>query len=670
MTRDRFQLVGSVIDGKYRVDAVVGEGGYGVVYRGHHLNFDRAIAVKCLVIPRHFTSDAHALFLSHFRAEGKHLAELSDHRAVTRVYDFGVTSKHVPYLVLEWLEGEDLEQLLARRDSPLSEREALELLRPAIDALGYAHELGIAHRDIKPANLFRARTPRGDVLKVLDFGIAKAMQEGETATQRATKTSSGVSSFTPSYGAPEQFARKKFGPTGPWTDVHALGLVLVELLTGRPPFDGDEMADFLMACIDDERPTPRRRGAEVSDGLEQLCARALAREPQHRFAGGAELLVAVDRLLESSQSAPLVDALAPTERLATSADPAGLPPTPVTVEQAPAVAPPDPARLRSGRRRAPTRLVAGGVALVATIAAVVAGVAKLTNDEQPPAPSTMPSTRPSITPSASSSPTPSMPSSASPPPAAPVGMVLVPAGSFWMGCAPSYSLCEAGEKPRHSVYLNAFYIDKTEVTVSAYKACVSAGSCTAPDPYDASSNCNWRWSGRDSHPINCVDFSQAKAYCSNASKRLPTEAEWEKAARGTDGRIYPWGNQAPSCALTIWGDGSNTDGCGLDSTWPVGSKPAGASFYGALDLAGNVWEWTSDWYDAGYYSKSPSRNPSGPAGGSGRVIRGGSWASGDASDLRASSRDGGRPPALSGLAGPSPGTTTWGFGALAPRVDT
>jgi len=305
MTPDPFNLVGTAIDGKYRIDEMIGEGGFGVVYKGFHEKLDIPIAVKCLKVPSHFTADAKELFLDKFQDEGRHLAKLSEHRSVTRVYDFGVASG-LPFLVLEWLEGEDLEQLLETQQTPFTEAAAVEFLRPAIDALAFAHSSGIAHRDIKPANLFWAKTALGEVLKVLDFGIAKAMQDGETATQLSTKTSSGFSAFSPPYGAPEQFRSKKYGATGPWTDVHALGLILTEMVTGQPAFDGEEMGDFFVACIGDQRPTPRHFGAEVSDAFEQLCAKALARSPEERFADASELLDALDNMAAGSP-APRVD---------------------------------------------------------------------------------------------------------------------------------------------------------------------------------------------------------------------------------------------------------------------------------------------------------------------------------------------------------------------------
>ena len=198
-------------------------------------------------------------------------------------------------------------------------------------------------------------------------------------------------------------------------------------------------------------------------------------------------------------------------------------------------------------------------------------------------------------------------------------MILIPAGVFWMGCNSEIdNICYDDEKPYHEVQLSAYYIDKTEVTQGAYKKCVDAGVCSDP-------GCNWNPSGTPNRPVVCVDWNDAIAYCTWAGKRLPTEAEWEKAARGTDGRKYPWGNQTATCEYAVINDGSDY-GCGTDSTWDVCSKsPAGDSPYGLCDMAGNVWEWVSDWYGSDYYSNSPASNPTGPVSGSYRVLRGGSF---------------------------------------------
>ena len=190
--------------------------------------------------------------------------------------------------------------------------------------------------------------------------------------------------------------------------------------------------------------------------------------------------------------------------------------------------------------------------------------------------------------------------------------------------------CNIDEWPYHSVYLDAYYIDKYEVTVYQYQNCVNAGKCGNPE---TGGSCNWNVSGRGNHPINCVDWNEATAYCQWAGKRLPTEAEWEKAARGTDGRVYPWGNEW-DCSKSC----NSVSPCSNSSTCAVGSYPDGKSSYGVMDMAGNVWEWVSDWYDQSYYSSSPSSNPQGPSSGQDRVLRGGSWRH-HPQDLRASARD-------------------------------
>jgi len=208
------------------------------------------------------------------------------------------------------------------------------------------------------------------------------------------------------------------------------------------------------------------------------------------------------------------------------------------------------------------------------------------------------------------------------------GIVRVPAGEFWYGCNRSVEKkCYSADKPGRQITLPAFQIDKTEVTVSAYEACVRAGKCTKPD---RGRYCNWEKPGRERHPINCVDWNQAKAYCAWEGKRLPSEQEWEKAARGRDGRKYPWGNRGVSCSRAVIdedGKVNSNDGCGRKSTWPVGSKPSGASPYGVLDMSGNLWEWTSGWYSA---TKET------------RVVRGGSWAR-RPEEARASARRRGGP---------------------------
>ena len=188
-------------------------------------------------------------------------------------------------------------------------------------------------------------------------------------------------------------------------------------------------------------------------------------------------------------------------------------------------------------------------------------------------------------------------------------IVYVPAGTFTMGLDEG----QANERPENEVALDGFWIDRTEVTNAMYRLCMDAGVCTTPEhdkyfPYEEF---------RD-YPVVYVSWDQANSYCEWAGRRLPTEAEWEKAARGTDGRIYPWGNETPSSNRLNFARQ-------FGDIMPVGSFPEGVSPYGALDMAGNAWEWVADWYDVHYYSISPQSNPTGPEDGSFRVCRGGGW---------------------------------------------
>ncbi|MGE3976368.1 MAG: SUMF1/EgtB/PvdO family nonheme iron enzyme [Nitrospira sp.] len=197
-------------------------------------------------------------------------------------------------------------------------------------------------------------------------------------------------------------------------------------------------------------------------------------------------------------------------------------------------------------------------------------------------------------------------------------MVFIPAGKFWMGSPDGEG--DKDEHPRHQVTLDGFYMDKFEVIVARYAEFVRAKNRSKPDYWDQVDSSKHR-----NLPVVGVDWHDAKAYCEWAGKRLPTEAEWEKAARGTDGRTYPWGNEQPTARLANFGKDGLTTNIYDDRLAPVDNYEAGNSPYGLHHMAGNVWEWTADWYDENYYGNSPERNPTGPSGGGYRALRGGSW---------------------------------------------
>jgi eukaryotic-like serine/threonine-protein kinase len=569
MAQDALGLVGTTIDGRYDVEAAVGEGGFAIVYRAVDRRLGERLAVKCLKIPIHFTAEARASLLEQFQREGRMLTQLADHPSIVRVRDVGTVPAGpllIPYLVLEWLKGRDLEQELSARKAPLSEADAVALLRPVIDAVALAHREGIAHRDLKPANLFLAETKLGRRIKVLDFGIAKAIQVGEEVTKLSTKTASGFRPFTAEYGAPEQFWPEQFGTSGTWTDVHAFGLLLVELVSGRPALEGNGYPALLKAGTSPERPTPRAKGARVSDAFEALCQKALALDSRQRYRDARELLQALDGLEIRVTTTALADV---GDTFVPSPAQGGAP----------------------GRtRRVP--LVVGGLAVLGVGAALALGGTgnllggKAKTPVAPPAPAP---SAPSGPPSASSA------TNADLPDPCPEGMLPIAAAHGIAG----------------------FCMDRTEVSVQQFRACVDwkpkkpgEKPCDPPDSRTPGGDgtraaCTWGTPPTDPNlPVNCVTQQDAEKYCELVEGgALPSLAEWRWAAAGAgrQPRPYPWGDAGPSGErLNACGTECDKDSPmyrasdGFDATAPVGRFDAGATPEGVLQLAGNVWEWVRE----------------------------------------------------------------------------
>lgn len=674
MTPDPLSLVGTVVAEKYDVERVVGEGGFAIVYRARHRVWDRPVALKVFRGLGTLAPDRQEELLQAFLREGALLAELSERSsAICQARDVGMLERpegRVPYMVLEWLDGRSLEEVLEEERAqgsirPRSPEEAFHFLQPIGQALALAHRKGIAHRDVKPANIF---VLGDDTLKLLDFGIAKVVQDVQRSAGAFAQTTGNVSSFTPAYGAPEQFQRSK-GATGPWTDVFALALVYVELVTGVAPLRGDDLTQLAFASLDPaRRPTPRTAGLDLGDAVEQVLLRALAVEPNDRFAHVLDFWEALRgalglgrdgtlRLSGDLTSSPALPIPRPSHTpgsghhgtlLAASHE------APVRASQV-AVSPSGPP---PGKRS--NVAVFAGVGLLALAAIGTLGIVATRKDKGSAA-----------TPSSTAS-APVLAASTPPPitkepetKACPAGMVLVPAGKFFMGSDEKTD--DDDERPAHQVGLAAFCVDRTEVTVAAYKACSDRGECRRAsrendfpgitkqqhEVYDPL--CNIRDpEARAQHPINCVDWELATEYCGAVGKRLPTEAEWEYATRGSDGRRYTWGDDPPTSGEHLNACGSECVAWGkahgepleamyeaddtFPNTAPVGSFPKGKSPFGVEDVMGNVGEWVSDFY--GPYAKGAKAevSPKGPAKGKKRVVRGGGWNGSDIAWVRPSFR--------------------------------
>jgi formylglycine-generating enzyme required for sulfatase activity len=211
---------------------------------------------------------------------------------------------------------------------------------------------------------------------------------------------------------------------------------------------------------------------------------------------------------------------------------------------------------------------------------------------------------------------------------APAGMIYIPGGEFMMGCDPEHNggfSCVADSLPLHAVTIDAYFIDMYEVTNAQYAECVAADACDFPTRTESETRDTYYDAPAFAdYPVIYVTWTDASDYCTWAGKHLPTEAEWEMAARGTTVQAYPWGDGDPSCTLANSFNNPGGSTCTGDTS-AVGSYPDGNSAFGVADLAGNVWEWVSDWYSETYYSESPAMNPMGPDGSTNKVLRGGGW---------------------------------------------
>jgi formylglycine-generating enzyme required for sulfatase activity len=638
---NRPSWIGYNLGGRYNIEALLGQGGMSAVYRAYDPNLRRPVAIK--LIHSHLSADPE--FIGRFEAEAAAVAQLR-HPNIVQVFDFNHDGDTY-YMVMEYLPGESLQERLKalrgeQKRFPLTT--TATIIATVADAVAYAHERGTIHRDLKPANVML--TPQGQPV-LTDFGVAKII-----GGQHHTATGAVIG--TPAYMSPEQVRGEALDGRA---DIYSLGVMLYEMASGRPPYEGESAMTVMLKQVNEPIPDIRQQVADVPQGLVDIIDKAMAKDPAKRFQSAAQLAAAL-RSMVNNPNRPLN--LAAAEPSATMTEtPAtllqtGAEPRPRGAGDAPRTPPLAPTQGAAQGSSSRLVLLLGGVLVLilclalggtglfvaarvlfpaasptpsagrptaaptavvqqTLVVTVVPGTAIVQPTARPTAaPTSAPTAAPTQGPTAPPSPTP-LPQPSAPP--LPVGMVLARGGTFNMG-----STAFGDTQPVHPVTLDAFYIDQFEVVNDLYHQCVTAGACT--DPGIRSSDTRQRYyddPAFGSFPVDHVTWQQAADFCKWQQKRLPTEAEWEYAATGGDGRAYPWGNSFDPGLVPA----------NADDTQAVGSFPKNASPFGAEDMAGNVLEWVADWYAPDFYASSPATNPTGPATGTRKVMRGGAYGNPD-----------------------------------------
>ncbi|WP_420642129.1 SUMF1/EgtB/PvdO family nonheme iron enzyme [Candidatus Leptofilum sp.] len=586
---------GELLNKRYRIVGLLAEGQYGAVYRARDVVDDLDVAVKEY-------RDSSVAMQKRFRQEARRLSELS-HPQLPNVVDHFAIEETGQYLVSHYVDGVDLQSLLEQYGRLPIDR-IIEWLQAVCEPLSYLHQKGQLHLNIKPANIRVA--PDGTVFLV-DSGLPGL----------------GVHLHSQGFGAPEQQAQLDVSPA---SDIYSLGATLYTLLTSQVPPNAlsreSGLTDLLPA---------REVNDEVPPYLSLVANRALSLRPDARYETAESFANALTKPNSQPEPVPELPRRSPDRQI-------GRPKPPLIA----------PRTRRQMEQRTIIALIV--LLLLIVVSGIVLTLSGLGEDDpvaQAEATVTLESAivaaLTSMAPTPSPLPAPTLPPTPSPEPLITdtgARMVFMPGGLFRMGTDEE----EADERPSHLVRIDPFFIDETEVTNGQYAQCVAAGACNSPQRSSATYHPAYFGDPTyDDYPVIFVSWYDADTFCDWRGGRLPSEAEWEMAA-GFDPvqsivLRFPWGDAFDGTKVNFCDTGCTRDvrdnsvNDGHRDTAPVGSFVDGRSPIGAYEMAGNVMEWVSDWYDPRYYESSTDTNPLGPTDGDFKVIRGGSWLS-SAEELR------------------------------------
>ena len=530
--------------GRVRIDKYLAHGGMAEVYLGTHLTLDRQVAVKVL----HSYIEENSDLLARFHREARVVAGLR-HPNIVQIYDFDAVDGH-PYIVMEYLKGPTLASYLRElhgRNERIQPHQVARLLKALTASLDYAHEQGVIHRDIKPGNiLLHKKTGEipldqpltNDVEAILtDFGLVRIANS-------ASQTASGMVSGTPAYMSPEQARGDSIDHR---TDIYSLGIVLYEMLAGRVPFEADSSLTVIYKQIND--PPPPISG--ISPAVQKVIDRALTKKPEDRYPTSSNMAVDFYLAIGMSREAETIINALPEEAKSVHSNVYG---------SAPQIAAPQ-AQMTASREN--VWIGVGAFFVIGLITLLIGAFflfSRLTGAVETPVNNETPVSGPA-------SATGDLPSAE--------GMAEIPSDTYVVGSL-------AGDdyhSPPKEVLLDRFWIDKYQTTYDQYAQFLTATNGQSQEIL-----------GAGNQPVRGVTWDQALAYCTWANKRLPTEAEWEAAGRGSgpNPRLYPWGEDPTAGGKVL--DLPSQD------TYEVGSMPFNQSPFGVYDLASNVWEWVGEPY--------------------------------------------------------------------------